>query len=196
MTKRVEILSKREVFRQAFFRIEEIRLKHEKFDGTMSPEMTRLNFERGDSVAAIVHNPANDTLIFTEQFRYPTYEKSPGWLLETPAGSIEPGETPEATLRREIEEEIGYTLRDIRHISTFYLSPGGTSERIHLFYVRVADDDKTGEGGGKPGEHEYIRIVTMTIDEALAGIPSGLIQDAKTLIGLQWLQLNRDNLQG
>src|SRR5688572_21541694 len=152
MAKQVEILSKREVFKQAFFRIEEAHLRHEKYDGTMTGEMVRLNFERGDSVAALIHNPADDTLIFTEQFRYPTFYKGPGWLLETPAGSIEMGETPEETLRREIEEEIGYTISNTRFISTFYVSPGGTSERIHLYYVRVKADEKTGEGGGKVGE--------------------------------------------
>jgi nudix-type nucleoside diphosphatase (YffH/AdpP family) len=194
MAKRVEILSRREVFKQAFFRIEEARLRHEKYDGTLSDEMVRLNFERGDSVAALIYDPGNGKLIFTEQFRYPTYSKGPGWLLEIPAGSIEPGETPEDTLKREIEEEIGYTISNTQHISTFYLSPGGTSERIHLYYVRVKDDEKTSEGGGKAGEHEYIRIVNFSIDEALKGIESGLMQDAKTLIGLQWLQLNRGNL--
>jgi ADP-ribose pyrophosphatase len=187
MPRRVHILSQRVVFQQAFFRIQEARLTHELDDGRMSAELVRLNFERGDSVAALVHDVAAGTLLFTEQFRYPAYTKGSGWLLEVPAGTVEAGEAPEATLRREIEEEIGYTLHSVQHISTFFLSPGGTSERIHLYYAGVTAQDKTGPGGGVATEGEAIRLVALPLAEALAAIADGRIQDAKTIIGVQWL---------
>ncbi len=194
MKRRVTILEQTEVFKQAVFRIQAARLSYEKYDGTMSDEITRLSLERGDSVAAVVHVTQENLLIFTEQFRYPTVSKGPGWLLEIPAGMIDGNEMPEAAMRRELEEEIGYTVKKLHPIHTFYLSPGGTSERIHLFYAAVSLSDSTGSGGGIAGEGENIRIVGLSVQTALAKMAAGEIHDAKTLIGLLWLQANRQTL--
>jgi ADP-ribose pyrophosphatase len=192
MPKRVEIIGKKQVFKQAIFRIDEIHLRHELYKGGMSEELVRLNLDRGDSVAAIMHDREADTLILTEQFRYSAYEKGPGaWLLEIPAGSVEHGEDPAETMRREIKEEIGYDVEQIKHLCTFYLSPGGTSERIILYYASVTPKQRTSQGGGLVEEGEDIRILTMKVNQALRKIDTGEIADAKTIIGLQWLQLHR-----
>ncbi len=198
MPKRVEIIEKKEVFnRNNFFRVEETRLRYERFDGKMSDAMTRYNLNRGDSAAAVVHDPKADTILLVEQFRYSTYDKGPGWLLEIPAGVIKPKETadPQATMVREIKEEAGYEVEKLRHISTFYVSPGGTSERIFLYYARMTPKDHTGDGGGVVKEGENTRVLRMKVDEALKKIAEGDITDAKTIIGLQWLALNRATLQ-
>jgi ADP-ribose pyrophosphatase len=193
MPTRVEIISKAEVFRKWIFRIEEVRLRHERYDGGLSREYIRLNLDRGDSVAAVVHDPAADVIMLAEQFRYPAYEKGPGWILELPAGVVDPSlnETPEQTMRRELAEEIGYQVQNFRHISTFYLSPGGSSERIYLYYAQVTPQDRTGSGGGVEQIGEDIRRVALAVDEALAMVRRGEIVDAKTIIGLQWLKENR-----
>lgn len=194
MKRRVEILDKKEIFHKFIFRIEEVRLRHERFDGTMSRDLVRLNINRGDSVAAIVHNPADDTILLTDQFRYSTYEKSGGWIYELPAGTVEQDEDPADTMRREMLEETGFEVDLLHHIATFYLSPGGTSERIVLFYARLDSDEPSGQGGGMEYEGEDIRTQVITIDQALAMLQAGEITDAKTLIGLQWLALNRTRL--
>jgi nudix-type nucleoside diphosphatase (YffH/AdpP family) len=196
MDKKVEIIRKQEVFKQAIFRIEAAELRHEKYDGTMSDTMTRLSFERGDSVAAVIHDPQDDRLIFTEQFRYPTVEKGPGWLLEIPAGVIDADEHPTDAMRRELVEEIGYQVHTLHHISTFYLSPGGSSERIHLFYARVGASSQVAAGGGVAGEHEDIRTVSLSVQRVLSHLWHGGLEDAKTIIGLQWFQINMQNLPG
>jgi len=196
MVKRVEIKEKKIAFKQAIFQIDEVHLRYEKYDGQMSKEIVRLNLKRGDSVAAIVHHVEDDRLVFTEQFRFSTYEKGPGWLLEIPAGIVEDkDDTPETSMKRELVEEIGYTIDSLRHIHTFYLSPGGTSERIFLYYAAVSYKNKTSEGGGLDEEAEDIRTVIYTVDETFAKMAKGEIMDAKTLIALQWLQLNRINLK-
>ncbi len=192
MPKRVEIIGKEQIFKRAIFRIDEVHLRHERFDGTMSRELVRLNLDRGDSVAAIMHDREADTVILTEQFRYAAHDKGPGaWLLEIPAGTVEPGEDPADTMRREIKEEIGYDVERIKHLCTFYLSPGGTSERILLYYASVTPKQKTSQGGGLSEEGEDIRILTMKVNQALRKIDKGEIVDAKSIIGLQWLQLHR-----
>jgi ADP-ribose pyrophosphatase len=90
MAKRVEILSETSLFQKYFFNVKEAKLKHEQYSGKMSEEITRLNFERGDSVAILMHDPDQDTVVLTEQFRYPSYRKDDanenGWIWEIPAG--------------------------------------------------------------------------------------------------------------
>lgn len=188
--RRVEIIRKAPIF-AGFFQIEEAHLRYERYDGTMSAEVTRLNLQRGDAAAVIVHDPAADTVVMVEQFRYPTYANGPGWLLELPAGVVEPGKDsdPAATMRRELEEEIGYHLVDLRLLYTFYLSPGGSSERAFLYYAPASPSDKLSAGGGLISEHEDIRVLTLSTADVLARMKAGDIQDAKTLIGLQWLEL-------
>jgi ADP-ribose pyrophosphatase len=187
--KQVQIISKRRVFDQ-FFKVDELRVRHSTYRGGMSAERTLLVFERRDSVAAIVHHREANTLFFTEQFRAPTLEKGPGWLLETPAGVVEPGEDPAHTIVRELEEEIGYRPRQVEPIGTFYVSPGGTSERIFMYYCPITQVDKVGGGGGLARESEDIQIVELSVSDAMQRLAAGGFADAKTIIGLQWLRAN------
>ncbi len=191
MPKRVEILNRAEVFQKSIFRMEEITFRYETYAGDMSADIQRLSLDRGDSVAAVVHETKQNVLIFTEQFRISTYDKGPGWLLELPAGILEAGEAPDRAMRRELEEEIGYRVSSLQHINTFYLSPGGISERVFLFYARVSTTQRVSMGGGLAAEGENIRVVTLPVPEALHRIQSGKIVDAKTIIGLQWLKLQQ-----
>jgi ADP-ribose pyrophosphatase len=100
---------------------------------------------------------------------------------------VDVGEPPEAALRREIEEELGYRPDRVEHIATFYVSPGGSSERIWLYYAEVSEAGRVSAGGGLPGEHEDIRVLSLTAEEARAALAEDRLVDAKTIIGLQWL---------
>ena len=120
------------------------------------------------------------------------YRKGPGWLIEIIAGMIDRGEQPEASIRREIEEELGYRADHIEHIATFYVSPGGSSERIWLYYAEVGEAGHVSAGGGLAGEHEDIRVVSISPEEARTALKDGRIADAKTIIGLQWLFSAKD----
>jgi ADP-ribose pyrophosphatase len=174
-----------------FFKVDEAEVSYERSDGTMTPPVRRLVFERGDSVAAVVAHRESGELLFTEQFRFPTLDKGPGWLLEIMAGMIDAGETPEQALRREIEEELGFVVARLEPMATFYVSPGGSSERIFLFYAEVDDDGRVSEGGGVAGEHEDIRVVFLPIAEVRSRLAAAGFADAKTIIGLQWLFAKR-----
>jgi len=183
---KVELLARRRLL-DTFFKVDELTLRVERFDGTATPEVRRLVFERGDSVAAVVRRRDDGRLLFTEQFRAPTLDKGPGWLLEVMAGMIDDGETPSAALARELHEEFGYTLLHAEPIHTFYVSPGGSSERIWLYYAEVAEGARSGPGGGAAGEQEDIRIVALTDAETHSALGAGRIPDAKSIIALQWL---------
>ena len=184
---KVDIKSKRLVF-DDFFKVEEATLRYQRFDGTMSATVSRRNFVRGDSVAAIVFNADSEHVILVNQFKYPTYDKGPGWISEVVAGILEEGESPEEAIRREMIEEIGYRPRRLRHICTFYVSPGGTSERIILYYAEVTNEDRIGSGGGVEAEGENIRLVELSLSELRCALESNEIVDAKTLVGALWLQ--------
>ncbi|HCI79278.1 MAG TPA: NUDIX hydrolase [Ktedonobacter sp.] len=192
--KKVEIQNKRTVFDDKF-KIEEATLRFQKFNGQMSDTVHRLVFERGDSAAALLFNRDTQKVMLIEQFRYPTYEKGPGWMQEIVAGVINKNEQPEETIRREIREEIGYEVHEpLTHIATFYVSPGGTSERNTVYYVEVCDADRVSSGGGKASEHEDIELVEMTLSDLWQALDNGDIIDAKTLIAVQWLHNRHSGL--
>ncbi len=182
MTEKVEIHSRNCVF-EGFFKIEEVQFRHQRTDGSMSPVLRRLHLER-DGAAVIVHNAERGCFVFVRQFRYSTHEKGPGWLLETVAGVVEPGETPEEVARRELLEEAGYRARDLEFVSSFYLTPGGSSERILLYIAEVEDGDRVEDGGGLDGEGEDIEVVEMAEADVWCAVDTGEIVDAKTLVGL------------
>jgi len=191
--RKVEIISRRRIF-DDFFKIEEARLRFERYDGTMSEVVRRLNFERGDSVAALLVNPRAQTVYLTEQFKYPAYQKAGGWLADLVAGMIDDGETPEHAVRREILEEAGFEAQALEPIATFFVSPGGSSERIFLYCARVCDGLRRSAGGGVAAEHEDIRIIAWSIDEFLRKARTGEIADGKTLVAAYWLKDNRERL--
>lgn len=186
---KVELISEKPVF-EGFLRIIAARVKYDDFSGKMvGPDRDILCMERGDAVAALIHNTKDGTVLIVEQFRYPTFHKTGGWLFETPAGKIDGDEYPEEAVRREVDEETGFEVANVQRISTFYVSPGGTSERIHLFYIPVSPEDEKSQGGGLIEHSEYIRRHFIPVSEAFEMVQRGLIHDAKTIIALQWLQL-------
>ena len=185
--KRVEVLNQRVVFDDVF-KIREATVRHELFNGQMSGPLRRLVFERGDSAAALLLNRDTQKVVLINQFRYPTYEKGPGWIYEVVAGVVDQDEQPEETIRREVREEIGYKVGELQPIATFYVSPGGSSERIVLYFAEVGNADRVSAGGGRAAEHEDIEQVELTLPELWTALQHGDIVDAKTLIAVQWLR--------
>jgi len=186
--KKVSIEQKRYILEDVF-KVEEAHLRHEKFNGEMSNVVRRISLERGDSVAVVIFNLNTNKIILVSQFRYPAYKSGQGWLIEAIAGIVDPKEVPEEAARREVQEETGLTISTLEHISTFYPSPGGSSERIHLYYSEVSGESAKYKGtGGLVSEGEDILAVEVTLDEALSKIKSGEIKDAKTIIGIYWLE--------
>lgn len=186
--KKVLIEQKRTIF-DDFFKVEEAYLRFEQFNGEMSTLVRRLNMERGNSVAVLVLNKNNNKLIMVSQFRYPTYGNGHGWTIEIIAGMVDPGETPEQTIRRELQEETGLNIKSFEPISTFYPSPGGSSELIYLYYAEVSGEQaKYQETGGLLIHGEDVKAIEISPKDALVKIKSGEIVDAKTIISLYWLE--------
>jgi len=191
---RVEIVDKTVCY-DGFFRLERYRLRHRLFSGAWSRVLTRELFERGHAAAVLPYDPALDAVVLVEQFRIGALE-APGspWLLEIVAGIIDPGETPEDVVRREAVEEANCQIEALIHIYDYFVSPGGTSERISLFCGKV---DAAGAGGlyRLEAEEEDIRVTVVPFAEAIAQLHAGKINSAAPIIALQWLQLNHDELR-
>lgn len=165
------------------YRIIEATINYETFD---KKDITarRLAFERGDSVAILLVDTETQSILLTNQFRYPTCKNDKGWLIEIPAGSLEDNEDPAECIEREVMEELGYKINSPKHLYTFYTSPGASTERMFLFYAEVSTKDKIGTGGGNDEEDEDIQTVKIPISEIKNYLPE--IMDAKTLVALQW----------
>lgn len=150
----------------------------------------RQTFDRGNGVALLPYNRAQGTVILIRQFRYPTYVNGyDGLLVEAPAGSLEDAE-PEARVRSEAEEEIGYRLGEVRKIFEAYMSPGSVTEKLYFFVAEYQPDMKIGNGGGLAHEGEDIETLELPFADALAMISDGRIVDAKTIMLLQYAALN------
>lgn len=192
----VRILEKRRLF-DDIFAIDEALVSFRRHGGDWSQPVRQLCFERGDSVAALLVNRATRRLVLVDQFRYPTLEKGPGRLMEIVAGGVDEGETAEAAIRREVCEETGHDPVALRPILTFYVSPGGSSERILLYYgeldapalggTDVAGGVRTQTAGLGVGDEE-IRVVERTEEEMWRDLEAGRLQDAKTIVALLWLR--------
>jgi ADP-ribose pyrophosphatase len=176
---------------KGFFTLEKANLQFEKFDGTVSEEIVRENFYRGDSVAALVYDSKTKLVLLVRQFRYPVYAAEPNdsWITELVAGSIKEDDQPVETLLRELVEEvhISASKENLQFISSFYVSPGGTSERIFLYGVDTELSDFQYKHGGLEDENEDIEIVLLPFAKVFEWINAGHFKDAKTIIALQWL---------
>jgi ADP-ribose pyrophosphatase len=180
---------------QGYFRIDRYRFRHRLFAGGWSGEIKREVFERGHAVGVLAYDPERDAVILIEQFRIGAVAAGmPAWQGEVIAGIIDEGETPEAVARREAQEEAGCEIRDLVRICHYLVSPGGASETVQLYCGRV---DSTGIGGvhGLPEEHEDIRVEVVSFAEARERLLAGRFGNAPTIMALQWLILNRDELR-
>lgn len=186
----------REVLYQGFFRLERYHLRHQRYAGGWTDTIRREMFERGHAVAVLPYDPKRDAVVMLEQFR-PGALDAPGgpWLREFPAGMIEPGESLEEVVRREMHEEAGLVPVRLEYITRCWVSPGGTTESLYLYWAEV---DSEGVGGlhGLEHEHEDIRVSVVPREEALGLLEQGLICSAAPMILMQWLALNSDRLRG
>jgi nudix-type nucleoside diphosphatase (YffH/AdpP family) len=169
--------------------LKKTRFDRRRRDGTWQ-ELTRETYDRGNGATILLYNLDKRTVILTRQFRYPAFVNGhDGMLIEAAAGLLDEA-SPEERIRAEVEEETGFRVFDVRRIFDAFMSPGSVTERLHFFVALYTNDDRVGEGGGQIADGEDIEVVEMPIEEALAGIASGVIQDGKTIMLLQYAALN------
>lgn len=185
----VEIIA-RETLYSGFFSMELYRFRHRLFNGEMSGEIRREIFERGHAAVLLPFDPVRDEVVLVEQIRIAAYDVSVSpWLLEMVAGMIEEGESVEDVARREALEEAGLVVGRTKPVLSYLASPGGTSERLSIMVCEV--DATTAEGiHGLADENEDIRVHVVSREQAYQWVEEGKIDNAASVIALQWLQLH------
>lgn len=193
--KDVEIVERLNCFK-GFYQLDRVRLRHELFAGGMGQEISRELFVRHDAVCVLPYDAQRDEVVLIEQFRVGAMGKVANpWMIELVAGLIDKEEVPEEVAHREAQEEAGLKLQTLWPMTRYFPSPGGSDEYVHLYLGRC---DSAGAGGlhGLEEEGEDIRVKVWAFEDALQAVRDGLIANAATIIALQWLALNRDEVRG
>jgi len=174
----------RQTLYQGFFRLDKYSVAHERFDGgELTGQWECL--ERGDAVAVVLYDSRRDKVLLIEQFRVgPLARDDQPWLIEIVAGMLDGDEKPELCARRECIEEAGYEPLSLQPLGVFYVSPGGTSERIFMYLGETDCDRPVTGGGGLKHEDEDIRVFWVSRSEALNMVRQGRIQSAAPMLAL------------
>jgi GDP-mannose pyrophosphatase NudK len=147
-------------------------------------------YDRGNGATILLYNKSSRTVILTRQFRLPSFVNGnpDGMLIEACAGLLDQDNALDC-IRRETEEETGYRIDHVEKIYEAYMSPGSVTEILFFFVGEYSKDQKVSEGGGVDDE-ENIEVLELPFDQALQMVKTGEIRDAKTIMLLQYAQLN------
>ncbi len=152
---------------------------------------SREAYDRGNGATILLYNVDNQTVVLTEQFRMPTYVNGneTGMLIEACAGLLDK-DNPEDCIRRETEEETGYRIGEVKKVFEAYMSPGSVTEILYFFVAEYSKSMKVNDGGGAEHEQENIDVLEIPFTKALKMIETGEIKDGKTIMLLQYAQIN------
>lgn len=178
-----------EVLSNNWYTLRKVTFEIQKKDGIWETQ-SREAYDRGNGAAILLYNLQQKTVILTRQFRMPTYVNgnADGMMIEACAGLLDE-DNPEDCIRRETEEETGYKVRDVRKVFEAYMSPGSVTEILYFFVAEYSKDMQISAGGGLDHEQENIEVLELPFAQALAMIVSGEIKDAKTIMLLQYVQI-------
>ena len=178
-----------EILSKNWYTLNKVTFEYLQKDGTWIKQ-SREAYDRGNGAAILLYNNETKTVILTQQFRMPTYinGNQTGMMIEACAGLLDE-DNPEDCIRRETEEETGFRITDVKKIYEAYMSPGSVTEILYFFVAEYNDDHRINEGGGI--DHENIEVMELDFKAALAMVKSGEIKDAKTIILLQYAELNK-----
>ncbi|MXP67707.1 ADP-ribose diphosphatase [Pantoea sp. Aalb] len=186
----IKIITRKKKY-EGFFSIVSYFFIHRRFNGKMSKEIIREVFERGHAAVLLPYDPLLDKVILIEQVRIASFDSSSTpWLLEVIAGTIEHGETPEEVVRREAVEEANLKIKRIKPIMSYLASPGGTSERLYVLLGEIDSNLSKSSQYGVEKENEDIFVHVVSRKQAYQWIQEGIIDNAATILSLQWLELH------
>ena len=189
MVNNIKILQN-EILSDNWYTLKKITYEYLQSDGTWKKQ-TREAYDRGNGATILLYNKEQKTVILTKQFRLPTFinGNTSGMLIEACAGLLD-RDNPEDCIRRETEEETGYKISDVHKIFEAYMSPGSVTEMLYFFVAEYSASMKVHEGGGIEHEQENIEVLELPFSEAIHMVKNGDIRDAKTIMLLQYAQIN------
>jgi len=181
---------KKELLSDNWYSLNRVTFEYQREDGKWETQ-NREAYDRGNGAVILLYNKEKQTVVLTRQFRMPTYLNGnpDGMMVEACAGILEKGNAEE-TIKMEVEEETGFKIDHVEKIFESYMSPGSVTEILHFFIGAYEDAMKIGDGGGVDEETENIEVLELSFKETLVMLKHGEIKDAKTIMLLQWAQLN------
>ncbi|CAN0602909.1 unnamed protein product [Ectocarpus sp. 12 AP-2014] len=182
---------KKELLSDNWYSLNKVTFEYQREDGEWETQV-REAYDRGNGAVILLYNTKKGTVILTRQFRMPTYlnGNEDGMMIEACAGILEKGNA-EQTIIMEVEEETGYKISEVEKVFESYMSPGSVTEVLYFFVGQYEDDMKVSAGGGAEDETENIEVLEMTFKKALQMVASGEIKDAKTIMLLQYAQIQQ-----
>lgn len=170
-----------------YYPLKNVTFEQRRRDGAWQTE-TREVYDSASGAAVLPYDRQQRRVVLTRQFRVGArLNGHDGWMLEAPAGVLD-GADPAERARSEALEETGYPLAHLEPVLQLFVSPGATTERLHLFVAEIDRSRPRGPGGGLAGEGEDIAVVELDFDDALAMVATGAIVDAKTVLLLLHLE--------
>jgi nudix-type nucleoside diphosphatase (YffH/AdpP family) len=183
---RIKILEE-QILSDNWYLLKKITFDYRRKNGTWERQ-SREAYDRGNGATILLYDPRRQTVILTRQFRLPTYVNGnpTGMLIETCAGLLDQDQ-PEEAIRRETAEETGFRVRDVRKVFEAYMSPGSVTEKLFFYLAEYSHEDRPDGGGGV--DEEEIEVLELPLAEAVRMVADGEIMDGKTIMLVQYLQL-------
>lgn len=152
-------------------------------------QQTREAYDRGNGAVILLYNRSKNSVVLTRQFRLPVYLNGhSGFLIEAAAGLLD-NASPETRIIAEAEEETGFKVNAIEKVFESFMSPGSVTEKLYFFIAQYSEQQRSSAGGGLEEEGEDIEVLEWSFPQALQAVKNGEIQDAKTIMLLQYLAL-------
>lgn len=183
-------ITQTELLSDNWYILNKVTFDYQKADDSIITQKREV-YDRGNGACILLYNKETKNIILTRQFRLPTYlnGNESGMMIEVCAGLLDKDE-PEQCIIRETEEETGYRISKVQKIMETYMSPGAITEILYLFIGEYDASMKVSEGGGLEEEQENIEVIEMSFNQAYNMIASGEINDAKTIMLLQYAKIN------
>lgn len=182
---------KTEILSDNWYTLRKITYEGTNADNTVTIQ-NREAYDRGNGATILLYNRPQQTVVLTRQFRMPTYlnGNTDGMLIEACAGLLDK-DNPEDCIRRETEEETGYKIGSVQKVFEAYMSPGSVTEILYFFVAEYSREMKISDGGGIADESENIEVMEIPFETAIRMISTSEIRDAKTIMLLQFAQINQ-----
>lgn len=189
--------TRRNIVTLGYFALEDNLYTQPRFDGGRMEDVPRMVFLMADAVTVLPYDPVRDRVLVVEQLRFGPLtrgDRNP-WVLEPVAGRLDAGETPEATARREAEEEAGLTLGALHKICEHYVSPGAVTETLISFVAEADLPDGSDGVSGLESEQEDIRSHLLSFDRLMELCDQGALDTGPLYLSALWLARHRDRLR-
>ena len=187
--KNINIL-KTQILSDSWYTLKKVTFEMTGVDGAKSV-LERETYDRGNGATILLYNKETKTVVLTRQFRMPTFINGnyTGYLIECCAGLLDQ-DNAEDCIKRETEEETGFRIDKVEKVFEAYMSPGSVTELLYFFVAAYSNEMKLHDGGGLQEENEDIEVLEIPFEKALEMMKSGEIKDGKTIMLLQYAQLN------